>query len=57
VPTDDFWPDVFVHPSPEHQAGVSHENFPGRVFLEILLILGAAALMVVATAIWLPIIT
>lgn len=54
TPADGFWPEVASGYAQEDLAQPARENSPGRVFLEVLLVLGAAGLMVLAVAIWIP---
>jgi hypothetical protein len=52
-----FWPEVSSRYSQEDPAQLRRENSSGRVFLEVLLVLGVAGLMAVAAAIWIPILS
>lgn len=56
-PVADMWPEVSSQYSQEEMDRVAAENSPGRVFLEIFLVLGVAALMAIAAAIWAPILS
>lgn len=56
-PVADVWPEVSSRYSQEEMDRVAAENSPGRVFLEILLVLGVAVLMAIAAAIWVPILS
>ena len=57
APTADFWPEVSGRNSREDLVHIKPENSPGRVFLEVLLVLGVAGLMAVAAAVWIPILS
>ncbi len=52
---DGFWPEVSSCYSQEDPVQLIRENSPGRVFLEVLLVLSVAGLMALAAAIWIPI--
>ena len=54
-PTAGFWPEVSSCYSQEDSVQLIRENSPGRVFLEVLLVLSVAGLMALAAAIWIPI--
>lgn len=51
--SDSFWPDVSNSQSQEDWAG--RENSPGRVLREVLLVLGVAAVVAGAAALWIPV--
>lgn len=56
-PDGDFWPEVSSQYSPEELAQAASENSPGRVLLEVFLVLGIAGLTAVAAILWLPILS
>jgi hypothetical protein len=56
-PVADVWPEVSSHYPQEEMDRAAAENSPGRVFLEIFLVLGVAVLMAIAAAIWVPILS
>ena len=55
TPSDGFWSEVSSGYAQEDGAEPDRENSPGRVFREVLLVLAVAGLMVVAAAVWMPI--
>lgn len=57
APAGDFWPEVSSRYSPEELAQAASENSPGRVLLEVFLVLGIAGLTAVAAILWLPILS
>ncbi len=54
-PLAEVWPEVSSHNSQEELDRAAAENSPGRVFLEVFLVLAVAGLMAIAAAIWAPI--
>jgi hypothetical protein len=53
----DFWPDVSSQYSREELVRAASENSPGRVFLEVFLVLGIAGLAAVVAILWIPILS
>ena len=53
----DVWPEVSSHYSQDELDCAAAENSPGRVFLEVVLVLGIAGLAAIAAAIWAPILS
>ena len=53
----DFWPEVSSQYSPEELAQAAAENSPGRVLLEVFLVLGIAGLTAVVAILWVPILS
>lgn len=56
-PDGDFWPEVSSQYSPEELAQAASENSPGRVLLEVFLVLGIAGLTAVVAILWVPILS
>lgn len=54
---NDFWPEICSHSSQEELVRAACKNSPGRVFFEVVLVLGIAGLMAVAAILWIPIIS
>ncbi len=54
---DDFWPEVSSRHSPEDLDQAAFENSPGRVLLEVFLVLGIAGLTAVVAILWIPILS
>ena len=57
APDGDFWPEVSSHYSPEELAQAASENSPGRVLLEVFLVLGIAGLTAIVAILWVPILS
>ena len=54
VDPDGFWPEISNHWQQNDPIPPGRENSPGRVILEVLLVLGVAGTAAMAAAIWMP---
>ena len=53
----DFWPEVSSLYSSEELTQAASKNSPGRVLLEVFLVLGIAGLTAIVAILWVPILS